>query len=1404
MTAYLHDRVSHQSVLDSLGAQLGDVPRVLLRDPEEGDQARNPERDAGPDSSASWSVGRYRVHSRIDGGAMGDVFRGRDTDLGREVALKALREEHREDTKLAQRFVEEAQIGGQLVHPGIVPTYELGTLADGRPFFTMKLVKGHRLYELLAARPTPAADLPRFLAIFQQVCQTVAYAHARGVIHRDLKPLNIMVGSFGEVQVMDWGLAKVLPRDGRTEREKPSAEPAPSMVSTVRSSSPDGATDGALGTPAYMAPEQAGGEIASVDERADVFGLGSILCEVLTGKPAYTGGSQRAIILKAQRGDTADALSRLDTSGADRELIELARRCLSVDPEERLRHAGEVAGAIAAHAAGVQERLRKAELERAGAEARADEETKRRALADDLAREATARANEERKRRRVTAALAASILIAGGLGAGGWTWIERDRAARAAARTTQVSTALQEAAGHQVRAKSAKEGDLVAWTQALDAAQRARDLLEPGLDPALREQVERLLVDVDAGRKTAEAAGLLLDRLADIRSRWIDSYDAPATEGEYAEAFREAGIDAMGLPPAEAGARIRSQRADVALELTAALDHWADMQRFIQHDDKGANHLLAVARAADPNPWRDQLRSALQTLKGKDRSEALQRLARSAAAEDLPSLSFALLGLGLQNGGDRAAAGAVFRQGLKRHPRDAWLILLLADCLSSQGRTDEAIRYYFVARFFRSETAHTLAHALEKRGETDAALATFQDLVTTHPDVGRHWACYGKLLEERGDRARATEVLAKAVELLRREIQRQPNLADVHVRLALALSKQGKPDEAIAEYRTGIRIEPGLAAHAWLHNDLGLELRIQGKLDEAVAELRTAIQLKPDLGRAHGELGCALQDLGKLDEAIAEQRIAIRFEPTLHQHHENLAGALSDQAKRVEAIAEYREAIRLDPNCHNVHQGLGRVLARLGRLDEAIAEYRTAIRIKPDFAGAHVDLGAVLCDEKNDYAAAEAEFRTALGIEPDDHVAHDNLGNALSHQGKLDEAITEHRTAIRIKPDYALAHSNLGVALCDQGKLGDAIAECREAIRLEPSLAMAHNSLGSALRDQGKIDEAGAEYRTATRIKPDDAVAHNNLGNALRDQGKLEEAIAEYCEAIRIKPAFGLAHSNLGLALADQGKLEEAISEYRAALRIKPDYADAHNNLGLALNRQKKLDEAIAEFRKAIQLKPDFATARYSLGNALHEQHKLDEAIAEYRKAIQLKPDYAEAHGNIGVALCEQHRLAEAIAEFRAAIRIKPEVAGAHNNLARALAFRPNRPTSDYDEGLQHAREAVEISPFDTNSYNTLALAEYRMGHWDESLAACDRSIALGKGGVAHDWFFQAIARAQKGDRDQARGWFDKAITWTKQKDPKNKELLQFWAEAAELLGQPGPRLPTETAVTIPENPFAP
>jgi eukaryotic-like serine/threonine-protein kinase len=306
----------------------------------QGEVTQESEGDAPSRPAAAVPETRYTVESEISRGGLGRVMRGHDHNLDRVVAIKQL---VMHNARFEQRFQREARITARLQHPGVVPIYETGQLPGGESFYAMKLVSGHTLGEELARATTlddRLAMIPKLIAM----CDAVAYAHSERVIHRDLKPDNVMVGPFGEVLVVDWGLAKdlaVTDPPEPAELESPSGKAGLTVVGSV------------LGTPPYLAPEQARGE--SVDARADVYSLGAILYQALAGIPphitkpsastAVTHDASTASVHARGSADGAALLARLRAGepialgehepGTPRELVAIVEQAMARDPAER-------------------------------------------------------------------------------------------------------------------------------------------------------------------------------------------------------------------------------------------------------------------------------------------------------------------------------------------------------------------------------------------------------------------------------------------------------------------------------------------------------------------------------------------------------------------------------------------------------------------------------------------------------------------------------------------------------------------------------------------------------------------------------------------------------------------------------------------------------------------------------------------------------------------------------------------------------------------------------------------------------------------------------------------------------------------------------------------------------------
>jgi Tfp pilus assembly protein PilF len=1155
-----------------------------------------------PGAAALPRVPGYEILGELGRGGMGLVLRARDPDFGRSLAVKVLLPEAREQPGAAERFLEEARLTGRLQHPGIPPVHELGVLPDGSPFFAMKLIEGRTLAALLketeadggaVARPRP--DLPRLLGAFRQVCQAVAYVHSCGVLHRDLKPSNVMVGAFGEVQVMDWGLAKRLPRSAEEGVPAPQTSfecPGPAEALS--------ATGDVLGTPAYMAPEQARGAIHTLDPRSDVFGLGAILCEILTGTPPFGRGGGLELLLQAQAGNLAGAFERLGRCGADAELVELARMCLAPRKEDRPADAGGVAEAVERYEALVEERLRRAELEGAEARVQAEEERKRRHVEQ-------ARADAERRRRRATLGLAAAVLLLVAGAAAAAVWYEQDQAARAvdeaqreserrrqlAVREQSVGEALDQGRRDcaALQDRLARPGGVFRlldrpadWRRFLDAARaalrRAADLkggaeapLAAGLQQQMRELEDLVRQDEIDERRAARLEKTRVDRAMVVANK----FGWGAAGQEYGAAFKE--LRLAFLPGREDQDATLLRRSAIKEQLLAALDDWA-LVAWVRAEKDLQRRLLAVARRADPGPWKDRVRDPGRW----DNPRALKELTTQALSgkDGLSRTSPQLLGLlaFLLQAREPAAAEGWLRRAQAAYPADFWLNFDMGIVLADKpAHAEGCFRAALVARPDSAAAWYNLGHVLYGQKDLAGAADAFRKALDLSPSYTRAWNNLGVVLRDQKDLREAARALRKA---------------------ASSDPKDPAP---------------------W--NNLGLVLRDQHRLREAADAHRKALDLDPNHAGAWYNLGTVRRELKDLRGAAKAFRRAVAIAPKYAIAWNDLGAALFDLKEDLPgAAAALRKGLDLDPGNALAWYNLGNVLYSQQDPLSAAGAFRKALDLNPRYAKAWNSLGAALAARQDWRGAAEA-FRKAADLSPDEALALRNLGTALQNLKDLRGAAEALRRAVKLDPAHAVAWYRLGEVQVEQGAFARAAACFQRALELRP----ANPGLVAAI--QRGLKSCAHALALEKRLP---AVLQGGQASAAE---QLE--LAHLCQ--RYRRCYRDAARLYAAAFAGQPRLAEDVNSrhrYHAALAA----ALAAAGVGKGAERLGDGERAALHKQAVSWLRADLAlwrTRRANGGPGDPRGAQPERLIADYRNAREGDgPAAAEMLSNEGAEECRR------------------------------------------------------------------------------------------------------------------------------------------------------------------------
>jgi serine/threonine protein kinase/tetratricopeptide (TPR) repeat protein len=963
-------------------------------------------------------IGPYKLLEQIGEGAFGLVFMAEQRQpLRRKVALKVLKP-GMDTRQVVARFEAERQALALMDHPNIAGVYDGGETSSGRPYFVMELVKGLPITEHCDQNNL---TLRERLGLFIDVCQAVQHAHQKGIIHRDLKPSNVLVmrhDGTPVVKVIDFGIAKAT---GQQLTDKTLFTNFAQLI----------------GTPLYMSPEQAGQSDLDVDTRSDIYSLGVLLYELLTG---YTPFDRKRI-----------------REAAFDELRRIIREEEPPKPSTRISTMGDAGTKVAAQRKSDPKRLSqlfRGELDWIVMKSLEKDRTRRYDTASALAADVHRYLADEpveacppsgwyrfrkfARRNKVQLAAAACLLCVLTVIAGGVGWVLQERAGREKRTAYEVELILQDVPG-LVKDKK--------WSEAMAAVNRAEGLYAGGHGSnELLQRLRQARAAVERGQRQARVDQRMSNDLMDLRLSNVQGVntgpgtDKYAAADAYAAAFRQYGIDVDNLKVADAAAKIRSR--EIASDLVVAMDYWTDVRRNRQPNESGWKHLLAVAKSADSDPFRNQVRDALAS---RDK-EALLKLATASDTLALPPTTLHLLGQALGKTGANDQAIILLQRAQLQHPGDFWINYELHNALRRLTPVpyEKAIAYCMAALAIHKSPGvyNNLGFLLFSAGREEEGRAAYQQAARLDPNLDWTYHNQGR-----------------------------------------ALINRRRYDEAITNFRIAISIKPDQAA---THDNLGVALRGKRLLDEAIAEQREAVRLDPSRITSYTNLAYSLHVGGFVDEAINVLREAIRLKPADASLHSRLARELEEKGLLDEAIAEWREGHRLATtnNANGFFNPIGRVLVRKGSLDEAIAVYQEGISRSPANSNLYQGLANALrkqgkldeAQQADQQAFALIQKQLEKPVKAGDINGH--LGRAWALANHPDpklrnpkQAVEMGKVAVQLGPQFSDSWNNLGVAYYRNGELNAAIEALDRAaeMRLDrPAyghdeffwLAMAHWKLG--------------------------------------------------------------------------------------------------------------------------------------------------------------------------------------------------------------------------------------------------------------------------------------------------------------------------------------------------------
>lgn len=1115
---------------------------------------RSPQSSQRP-NHAPRAEDRYRLLDNFAHGGLGNIWRAEDTSIHRQIAFKELLPKALKNRVIVERFLEEAQITGQLEHPGIVPIYDVGYQENGTPFYAMKLLKGGNMEEAieeLHALPPGSTErqlaFTRLLRQFIAVCQAVGFAHDKGVLHRDLKPLNVMLGEFGETLVLDWGLAKVVDvlgqqeiatgsggqldhadpnasldegtiaesstvdtsvaatRSGATAGAVTSADPANPVATAAGGTQPGRTEPGTfvrrqvttnartagsqtmmgqiMGTPAYMPPEQAQGLIDQLDARTDIYSLGGILYKLLTNQQPVARGKAQDVLAKVITGQIARPREIDPTIPPALEAI--CCKAMALQPADRYAKALDLAADVEAWLA--------------------DEPV---SVYPDPWHE---RFRRWRKRHRTAVISTSTVFGVLLIGSVLWTLLESNRieglrlAAHSKIRDAQTATEqadfgkanslLTEALG-QVQAET-KLAELRNYIQNdLDNVARLQAAAERERLAKLRSKAARLLDDAQQATDTAKD-------FAQARTLLTEAVTLLAKETSLADLHRQAQSQLAAVNQALA----QQSEVDAAKAQLAKFMEAVEQVRVFGGDLSGEDSVDDLREARKHGieaiglfeidfQQPDQLDHRLKLL-GPEATTAW----RSGVAELLVTVAQAETNLVIKDQPEQVEAAAkrsleylqqADQWGLTNRPG----LLLKADLLETLGQTVMAQKTLAQAESLPPTSRldhYLLGDRARRTHQYSAAILHLQDALRVDPDDFWSLNLLGVCHQAQGESAAAAAHFTAC-------IARRPNIVWPYLSRAIAFAGQNQFENAHRDFARALELSP---RNYEVHLNRGFVRRLQGNIDEAKSDFTTAAELRPDMAAPHVNLAeaCVYQ---------AEQ-LVLSNAPN---------GVLRAHAELQTALSELTKAMPIAPQQGRIYQLRGEVQVKLAAPVEALADYQRAIRLDPS------------------PTRRAASFR--------------EIGFIHQRAKRLPESLTAFDQSLSQNPRDANVIRQRAEVLLGLERFEEAVAGFTKFLELEGPVGDVYRARGSAYAKLEKYREAINDYTMSLQYEP--------APNMLKQRGKAyllqatQLAKEDFEESLRLNPVdpdarWGLAHAMvmLGDHAGGVAEIEEAATTAKRAV----------------------------------------------------------------------------------------------------------------------------------------------------------------------------------------------------------------------------------------------------------------